>query len=38
MLFHQDPCKKSQKGVNLYRQKPQKDAEYNKAEISKRCR
>ena len=38
MLFRQNSCWKSQKGVYLHRVKSQKGVEYNRTEITKRCR
>ena len=37
MLFRQNSCRKSQKGVYLYRVKSQKGVKYGSSEISKRC-
>ena len=36
MLFRQNPCRKSHKGVYLYRVKSQKDVKYGSSEIAKR--
>ena len=37
MLFRQNSCRKSQKGVYLRRVKSQKGVKYGSSEISKRC-
>ena len=37
MLFRQNSCKKSQKGVYLHRVKSQKGVKYRDSEIAKRC-
>ena len=37
MLFSQNSCKKSQKGVYLHRVKSQKGVKFGSPEISKRC-
>ena len=37
MLFRQNSCKKSQKGVYLHRVKSQKGVNFGSSEISKRC-
>ena len=37
MLFHQNHCRKSQKGVYLHREKSQKGVKYGTTEISERC-
>lgn len=37
MLFHQNYCRKSQKGVYLNRVKSQKGVGYGGTEISERC-
>ena len=38
MLFRQNSCRKSQKGVYLHRVKAQKGVKYESLENSKRCR
>ena len=37
MLFRQNSCRKSQKGVHLLRVKSQKGVKYRSSEIAKRC-
>ena len=37
MLFRQNSCRKSQKGVYLQRVKSQKGVKYGSSEIAKRC-
>lgn len=37
MVFQQDSCIKSQKGVYLHHEKSQKGVKYDRAKISKRC-
>ena len=37
MLFRQNSCRKSQKGVDLHRVKSQKGVKYGGSEIAKRC-
>ena len=37
MLFRQNSCRKSQKGVYLHRVKSQNGVKYGSSEIAKRC-